>query len=626
MRHPSILEDALLQVFICDPRSSELVDAENYARSMGLSSAAPADIGDEEDSMATSWQQLDGRKLTLQCREGIPPFLRGGVWSKLMAAGTTAAGTASHKLQLEAVWQRVKERVFPDGYMSRLPNFGAPTRFEDHAYLSEEGLLAAKRVLIATRHMIAADWCPALLDIAPMLLIFMPESCAYAVVEELWSERPLFFPATERETEVWSRTFVNLVQLFIPRVYKHAQVCGALTPKDLRCLFQRIFVGVLPLRSLVKVWDAWLCEGSKVIYRYGLALLKVLCGKLELLRPGDDWWAHIRDWTQDPSFCFDEVKKVAFSLRRKLFTSLTWSMLERLHSANAQKAASPSSSAMVSAKKNLGESEFRMTEEKTDESQPFFWPPFQISQVPEPTLLKSVPFRALLVDWVPELERHKTLRAVYSTEIFGFGIEILFSHCRSTSPSLTVVESTDGAIFGAFCSDPWQPSRTVYGNGQCFLFRLKPSATVFRWACKKGGGKKTGATGAALSNSKHGSAGRLKRENSVGSLAQLSRHGSLHSSKHRLAFLPHVSRHHASRHQAGESILDATARESFMMATRDFIAVGVSPTSGNCGLKLYNDLQQGSSLRCETFNNEPLVNTEMGHFEVSCVEVYAFVS
>lgn len=55
--------------------------------------------------------------------------------------------------------------------------------------------------------MLAAEWCPSLLDVVPMLLVYMPESCVYGVVEELWSLRPLFFPHCRSESDAWNATF-----------------------------------------------------------------------------------------------------------------------------------------------------------------------------------------------------------------------------------------------------------------------------------------------------------------------------------------------------------------------------------------------------------------------------------
>ncbi|CAN0555428.1 unnamed protein product, partial [Ectocarpus sp. 12 AP-2014] len=60
--------------------------------------------------------------------------------------------------------------------------------------------------------------------------------------------------------------------------------CGADEPEHLRQVLLRMFVPILPLKYLVVVWDAWFCEGSKVIFRYGLALLKMYKKRLKALK------------------------------------------------------------------------------------------------------------------------------------------------------------------------------------------------------------------------------------------------------------------------------------------------------------------------------------------------------
>lgn len=42
-------------------------------------------------------------------------------------------------------------------------------------------------------------------------------------------------------------------------------------------------INIFVFRHLVVVWDAWLCEGSKVIFRYGLALLKMYKKRLKAM-------------------------------------------------------------------------------------------------------------------------------------------------------------------------------------------------------------------------------------------------------------------------------------------------------------------------------------------------------
>ena len=57
---------------------------------------------------------------------------------------------------------------------------------------------------------------------------------------------------------------------------------------------------------------------------------------------------------------------------------------------------------------------------------------------------------------MPEILRHKRLRVVFTTEIHGYNLELLYSHCRTVAPSLLVVEAENGTVIGGFCSDPWQ--------------------------------------------------------------------------------------------------------------------------------------------------------------------------
>lgn len=47
---------------------------------------------------------------------------------------------------------------------------------------------------------------------------------------------------------------------------------------------------------------------------------------------------------------------------------------------------------------------------------------------------------------------------------------------------MLVVRDRAGAVFGCFASDPWGPPRPRYfGNGECFVFSLKPQRRLWRW-------------------------------------------------------------------------------------------------------------------------------------------------
>ena len=49
-------------------------------------------------------------------------------------------------------------------------------------------------------------------------------------------------------------------------------------------------------------------------------------------------------------------------------------------------------------------------------------------------------------------------------------------------PSVLVVRDRGGAVFGCFASEPWGPPRPRYfGNGESFVFSLKPERRLWRW-------------------------------------------------------------------------------------------------------------------------------------------------
>ncbi|MPW73514.1 hypothetical protein CPI04_09005, partial [Moraxella catarrhalis] len=51
--------------------------------------------------------------------------------------------------------------------------------------------------------------------------------------------------------------------------------------------FMSLFVGVLPIETVLRVWDAFLYEGPRALYRYALAIFKLGEPEIRKYRPGD---------------------------------------------------------------------------------------------------------------------------------------------------------------------------------------------------------------------------------------------------------------------------------------------------------------------------------------------------
>jgi TLD len=47
-------------------------------------------------------------------------------------------------------------------------------------------------------------------------------------------------------------------------------------------------------------------------------------------------------------------------------------------------------------------------------------------------------------------------------------------------PTLLIVRSAEGDLFGAFTGSSWKESKEFYGNTDCFLFQLLPRVAVYR--------------------------------------------------------------------------------------------------------------------------------------------------
>eukprot|EP00977_Amphora_coffeiformis_P029305 scaffold39887_cov229-Amphora_coffeaeformis.AAC.7 len=47
-------------------------------------------------------------------------------------------------------------------------------------------------------------------------------------------------------------------------------------------------------------------------------------------------------------------------------------------------------------------------------------------------------------------------------------------------PTLLVIQSTDGAVFGAYTGAPWKESKDFYGTSDSFLYQLSPVTAVYR--------------------------------------------------------------------------------------------------------------------------------------------------
>ncbi|OQV17692.1 hypothetical protein BV898_08150 [Hypsibius exemplaris] len=152
---------------------------------------------------------------------------------------------------------------------------------------------------------------------------------------------------------------------------------------------------------------------------------------------------------------------------------------------------------------------------------------------------------------------------VFTTIDDGVSIRTLLDRVKGYAASLLVVKTSDGDVFGAFCSEDWakryemKSELSFFGTGESFLFTCLPRSRVYPWV---GWTSKVGD-------------------------------------------------------------IPSTYQCLFMAANSSTIVIGGG--GGGCGLRFNSDLSRGRSETCSTFENQPLCVA--GDFLTSTLEVYGLM-
>ena len=76
-------------------------------------------------------------------------------------------------------------------------------------------------------------------------------------------------------SHVDQRVFSQLMEDKLPALSSHLKLQDVQLPLVTTHWFLCIFVNSLPTEAVLRVWDVFLHEGSKVLFRVALALIKV---------------------------------------------------------------------------------------------------------------------------------------------------------------------------------------------------------------------------------------------------------------------------------------------------------------------------------------------------------------
>ncbi|ODV88539.1 hypothetical protein CANCADRAFT_32108 [Tortispora caseinolytica NRRL Y-17796] len=277
-------------------------------------------------------------KVTRYIRKGIPAAWRGNAWFWYAQGPQYLAkhpglydflwkrAFANHNRDAEVI-ERDLHRTFPDNLL-----------FANHNQTDDESpmISALRRVLLAySEYMPATGYCQSLNFLAGVFLIFLDEEKAFwmlVIITQKYlpgmhdenleganiDQGVLMISVKDTLPTVWSKIGMGFDGFSADQVRETTDSAGATSLDDKELLthsrastefirklppitlsttswFMSGFIGTLPFESVVRIWDCFFYEGSKVFFRIALTILKLCEPELNALSDPIDVFQTVQD-------------------------------------------------------------------------------------------------------------------------------------------------------------------------------------------------------------------------------------------------------------------------------------------------------------------------------------------
>lgn len=209
-------------------------------------------------------------------RAGIPPHLRGQVWWMCSGAQEKRSSSGESYVKLIERLPTLNKCIAMD-IEKDLPRTFPQQQSVDASDLCSRHISELRRVLQAySLRNPQIGYCQSMNFLAAVLLHHMEEEEAFWVLVAMLEELiPQFHTRTMSGSRAEQRVFADLVQQKLPVLFSHMQHLGVdFLPFTLKW-FLCLFLNTLPFEPVLRLWDVFFCEGSHVLLRMGLTLLKL---------------------------------------------------------------------------------------------------------------------------------------------------------------------------------------------------------------------------------------------------------------------------------------------------------------------------------------------------------------
>lgn len=227
------------------------------------------------------WMIKRYNKVRLRCQKGIPPALRGRAWLYL-------SGGKVKREQNQGKFQELDRQEGDPKWVDVIEK-DLHRQFPFHEMFVSRGGHGQQdlfRVLKAyTLYRPEEGYCQAQAPIAAVLLMHMPaEDAFWGLVQICEKYLPGYYSPGLEAIQLDGEILFALLRRVSPIAYRHLEKHKIDPILYMTEWFMCAFSRTLPWASVLRVWDMFLCDGVKIIFRVGLVLLKCMLGTREKVK------------------------------------------------------------------------------------------------------------------------------------------------------------------------------------------------------------------------------------------------------------------------------------------------------------------------------------------------------
>lgn len=208
-------------------------------------------------------------------RSGVPPELRGRVWFACSGAAKkqrTATGTEQYSMVVNQIPSLEGSQIAADIEKDLLRTFP-----ELIAESDQEMIEMLRRVLMAyALRNPNIGYCQSMNYLCALLLFHLEEERAYwtfaALIEDILPNN--YYVPSLLGGRVDQQVFQSCIASKLPRLFEVFKSTNTLLEPIICPWFLCLYVNVLPLYAVCRVWDCLFWEGNIVLFRIGLTLIK----------------------------------------------------------------------------------------------------------------------------------------------------------------------------------------------------------------------------------------------------------------------------------------------------------------------------------------------------------------